>query len=209
MIQMQPYPASQLTRDRQRDVLAQAERQRTGSGQARLGRVDKIAKSYSKVVHVGLSFPAMRRAVSLICALTVALLIGLVGTGTAQAVSRGPNVTLSLTTADCSYPGQLAVHYGFYPADGRSYYVSIKVWMYNFSTGRWSSFPWSQPASVSPSQNLNLHFRSIPSGAYYLLTEWKQYQANGWSQSIYDKVDQVFNYMPNGFSSNTESACAL
>jgi len=81
--------------------------------------------------------------------------------------------------------------------------------MYNLSTGRWSSFPWSQPASVSPSQNLNLHFRSIPSGAYYLLTEWKQYQANGWSQSIYDKVDQVFNYMPNGFSSNTESACAL
>jgi hypothetical protein len=191
-------------------MLAQAQPQRTGPGQGRFARVDKVAKIHTKAAHAGVSLPAMRRAVSLICALTAALVIGLAGTGTAEAVSVGPDVTLSLTQADCSFSGQtINLHYGFYPADGRSYYVSVRLWLYNFSTGQWSHFLWSQPASVSPSQNLNLHFGPVSHGVYYLLTEWKQYQGNGWSQSIYDKMDQVFNWLPNGFSQNTDSHCAL
>jgi len=171
--------------------------------------MDRLTKVFTKITHAGVSFRATRRVVSLIGALTAALAIGLAGTEAAQAVSVGPNVSLSLTTADCTYPGQVAVHYSFYPAYGGSYYVSIKLWMYNFSTGRWASFPWSQPALVTPGQKLNLSFWNIPSGVYQLRTEWEQYQGNHWSPSVYDNVDQVFNWLPNGWSQNTNSLCAL
>jgi hypothetical protein len=171
--------------------------------------MDKVTKIYTKVARAGVTFPAMRRVVSLLCALTAALVIGLAGTDAAQAVSVGPNVTLSLTTADCTYPGQISVHYGFYPAYGGSYYVSIRLWMRNVTTGRWTYFPWSQPALVTPGQKLNLSFWGIPDGLYQLRTEWEQYQGNYWSQSIYDNVDQVFNWLPNGWSQNSNSLCAL
>jgi hypothetical protein len=44
---------------------------------------------------------------------------------------------------------------------------------------------------------------------YYLVTEWQQSQGNGWSPSKRDKVDQVQNWLPNGWSQNTDSLCAL
>jgi hypothetical protein len=155
--------------------------------------------------------PAMRRAVSLIGALTAALVIGLAGTGAAQAASVGPNVTLQLTTAECYPTGQVRIHYGFYPAYGYQYYVSVRLRFYIYSTGLWSSpSPWSPAQAVTPGQKLNYPFDYIPHGTYGLLTEWKQWQGNGWSPSIYDWVDQVFNYRPDwSVQSSSESICTV
>jgi hypothetical protein len=172
--------------------------------------MDKVTKIFTNVAHAGGRFPAMWRAVSLIGALTAALVVGLAGAGAAQASSVGPNVTLSLTTAECYTTGQVRIHYGFYPAYGYQYYVSVRLRFYNFSTGLWSSpSPWSPALAVTPGQKLNYPFDYIPHGTYYLLTEWTQWQGNGWSPLVHDKVDQVFNYRPDGSVQSTESICAV
>jgi hypothetical protein len=171
--------------------------------------MDKVSKIYTKVAHAGVSVRATRRAASLIGALMAALVIGLVGTDAAQAVSVGPNGTLSQATADCTFPGQVTVHDEFIPAHVGQYYFRVRVWMYNFSTGLWTSNDWRSPQLGVLDQKIDYDLKSVRSGVYYLLTEWEQSQGNGWSQSIYDKVEQVFNWMPNEFSQNTDSLCAL
>jgi hypothetical protein len=171
--------------------------------------MDKVGMFFAKVARAGMSRRTMRRAVGSIGALTAALVIGLAGTDAAQAVSTGPDGTIVSSTAACTFPGQVTVYFGFTPPTGGPYYYQVRLLMYNFSTGLWTQTKWLSAELDVIGPTVDYKLDSIPSGVYYLVTEWQQSQGNGWSPSKRDKVDQVQNWLPNGWSQNTDSLCAL
>ena len=115
---------------------------------------------------------------------------------------------MSMTTATCTSPGHITINSGFYPASGGTYDVRVQFALYNVSTGTWKTYDWTTQ-QVLPGQTVNLEDTTVPSGEYLVVLQWMQPDGNGWSQPIGDYAEQVFDWSPDGFSTNTNGVCVL
>ena len=166
--------------------------------------MDKVGTFFAKVARAGMSWRTMRRAVGSIGALTAALVIGLAGTDAAQAVSTGPDGTIVSSTARLHVPGAGDCPLRLHPAHWGPVLLpgqALDVQLLDRSVGPRRNGCRPELDVIGPTIDYELD--SVPSGVYYLVTEWQQSQGNSWSPSKRDKVDQVQNWLPNGWSQNT------